>query len=46
VKGDGDLARKGPEFAGGLKALAKPMIGGKMPEQEPDWGRFLDPGYV
>jgi len=39
-------ADSGAEFVGGLKALAKMMIGDKMLEKEPDWGRFLNLGYV
>jgi NitT/TauT family transport system substrate-binding protein len=39
-------ADSGAEFVGGLKALAKLMIGDKMLEKEPDWGRFLNLGYV
>lgn len=39
-------ADSGAEFVGGLKALAKMMIGDKMLDKEPDWGRFLNLGYV
>ena len=39
-------ADSGAEFVGGLKALAKLMIGDKMLDKEPDWGRFLNLGYV
>jgi NitT/TauT family transport system substrate-binding protein len=39
-------AESGAEFVGGLKALAKLMIGDKMLDKEPDWGRFLNLGYV
>jgi NitT/TauT family transport system substrate-binding protein len=39
-------ADSGAEFVGGLKALAKMMIGDRMLEKEPDWGRFLNLGYV
>jgi NitT/TauT family transport system substrate-binding protein len=39
-------AESGAEFVGGLKALAKMMIGDKMLDKEPDWGRFLNLGYV
>jgi len=39
-------ADSGAEFVGGLKALAKLMIGDKMLDKEPDWARFLNLGYV
>jgi NitT/TauT family transport system substrate-binding protein len=39
-------ADSGAQFVGGLKALAKMMIGDKMLDKEPDWGRFLNLGYV
>jgi NitT/TauT family transport system substrate-binding protein len=39
-------ADSGAEFVGGLKALAKMMIGDKLLDKEPDWGRFLNLGYV
>jgi NitT/TauT family transport system substrate-binding protein len=39
-------ADSGAEFVGGLKSLAKLMIGDKMLDKEPDWGRFLNLGYV
>jgi NitT/TauT family transport system substrate-binding protein len=39
-------ADSGAGFVGGLKALAKIMIGDKMLDKEPDWARFLNLGYV
>jgi len=39
-------AESGAPFVAGLKALAKMMVEEKMLEKEPDWGSFLNLGYV
>jgi NitT/TauT family transport system substrate-binding protein len=39
-------ADSGAPFVSGLKALAKMMIDDKLLEKEPDWGSFLNLGYV
>src|SRR5476651_1759766 len=39
-------AESGAPFVSGLKALAKMMIDDKMLDKEPDWGTFLNLGYV
>ncbi len=39
-------AESGAPFVSGLKALAKMMIDDKLLEKEPDWGSFLNLGYV
>lgn len=39
-------AESGAPFVNGLKSLAKMMIDDKMLEKEPDWGTFLNLGYV
>ena len=39
-------ADSGAPFVSGLKALSKMMIDDKMLEKEPDWGSFLNLGYV
>jgi NitT/TauT family transport system substrate-binding protein len=39
-------ADSGPAFVNGLKALAKMMIDDKMLDKEPEWGSFLNLGYV
>ena len=39
-------ADSGPAFTSGLKALAKMMLDDKMLDKEPDWGSFLNLGYV
>jgi len=39
-------ADSGAPFVSGLKALAKMMIDDKMLDKEPDWGSFLNLGYV
>ena len=39
-------AESGAPFVAGLKALAKMMVEDKMLEKEPDWGSFLNLGYV
>jgi NitT/TauT family transport system substrate-binding protein len=39
-------AESGATFVAGLKALAKMMVEDKMLEKEPDWGSFLNLGYV
>jgi NitT/TauT family transport system substrate-binding protein len=39
-------AESGAPFVSGLKALAKMMIDDKLLDKEPDWGTFLNLGYV
>jgi len=39
-------ADSGAPFVSGLKALAKMMLDDKMLDKEPDWGSFLNLGYV
>jgi len=39
-------ANSGAPFVSGLKALAKMMIDDKLLDKEPDWGTFLNLGYV
>jgi NitT/TauT family transport system substrate-binding protein len=39
-------ADSGAPFVGGLKSLAKMMLDDKMLDKEPDWGSFLNLGYV
>ncbi len=39
-------AESGAPFVAGLKALGKMMVEEKMLEKEPDWGSFLNLGYV
>jgi NitT/TauT family transport system substrate-binding protein len=39
-------AESGAPFVSGLKALAKMMIDDKLLDKEPDWGAFLNLGYV
>ena len=39
-------AASGQPFVDGLKSLAKMMVDDKMLEKEPDWGSFLNLGYV
>ena len=39
-------AESGATFVSGLKSLAKMMVEDKMLEKEPDWGSFLNLGYV
>jgi NitT/TauT family transport system substrate-binding protein len=39
-------AKSGQPFVDGLKSLAKMMVDDKMLEKEPDWGSFLNLGYV
>jgi NitT/TauT family transport system substrate-binding protein len=39
-------AESGAPFVSGLKSLAKMMVDDKMLDKEPDWGTFLNLGYV
>ena len=39
-------AESGAPFVSGLKSLARMMMEDKMLEKEPDWGSFLNLGYV
>lgn len=39
-------AESGAPFVSGLKALSKMMIDDKMLDKDPDWGSFLNLGYV
>ena len=39
-------AESGAPFVSGLKSLARMMLEDKMLEKEPDWGSFLNLGYV